>query len=105
MKRWMMRRLGRTPQGAMDCHDDCHEVGDLLQHYPDGHLDAERASHIEAHLEACRRCGLEADTYEWIRSARVQHRPYVPPESLDRLREFGRRLARGEDPTPERHGP
>ena len=29
--------------------------------------------------------------------------PEVPQESVDRLRELGERLVRGDDPTPERH--
>jgi len=99
MKRWVMKLLRRTPPGGMDCH----EVGELLQSYLDGHIDADRAHRIEMHLEECRRCGMEADTYERIKSTLAEHRPDVPPESLDRLRDFGRRLARGEDPTADRH--
>lgn len=99
IKQWMMRLLRRTSPGGMDCH----EVGELLQRYLDGHIDAERASRIEAHLEECRRCGMEADTYERIKATLAEHRHHVPHESIDRLREFGQRLARGEDPTAERH--
>lgn len=99
MKQWLMRLFGRTPPGGMDCH----EVGALLQEYLDGHIDAERVRRIEAHLEDCRRCGMEADTYGRIKSTLAAHRPELPQESIDRLREFGARLVRGEDPTPEHH--
>src|SRR5918994_6178149 len=100
MKKWVMKLLGRTPPGGIDCH----EVGELLQQYLDGHIDAERAQRIEGHLEECRRCGMEAETYARIKATLAAHRPEVPPEVVDRLRECGERLARGEDPTVERHG-
>jgi len=95
MKAWIMKLLGHTPPGGMDCH----QVGELLQHYLDGHIDADRARRIEAHLEECRRCGMEAETYERIKATLAAHRPEVPAESVDRLRAFGERLARGEEPS------
>jgi anti-sigma factor RsiW len=95
MKTWMMRLLGRTPPGGMSCH----QVGEVLQQYLDGQIDSERAGRIEAHLDECRRCGMEAETYERIKTTLAEQRPEVPAESVDRLREFGQRLARGEDPT------
>ena len=95
MKAWIMKMLGRTPPGGMDCH----QVGELLQHYLDGRIDADRARRIEAHLEECRRCGMEVDTYERIKATLAAHRPEVPAESVDRLRAFGERLARGEEPS------
>lgn len=95
MKAWIMRLLGRTPPGGIDCR----QVGALLQHYLDGHIDADRARRIEAHLEQCRRCGMEAETYARIKAPLAAHRPDVPAESIDRLRQFGARLARGEDPS------
>jgi hypothetical protein len=54
---------------------------------------------IAAHLEDCRRCGLEAETYERIRQTLAERRPEVPDESVERLREFGRGLIRGEEPS------
>ena len=95
MKAWIMKLLGRTRPRAMDCH----EVGELLQHYLDGHIDADRAQRIEAHLDECRRCGMEAETYERIKATLAAHRPEVPADSVDRLRAFGERLARGEEPS------
>jgi anti-sigma factor RsiW len=94
MKSWIMKLFGRSPSGPMDCH----QVGALLQHYLDGHVDDDRARRIEEHLEDCRRCGLELETYERIKSTLAAHRPEVSPESVERLREFGQRLARGEEP-------
>jgi len=94
MKAWLMRLFGRSAKGPMDCH----QVGELLQHYLDSELDADRASRIAAHLDDCRRCGLEAEAYEQIKSTLANRHPEVPAESVERLREFGRRLARGERP-------
>jgi anti-sigma factor RsiW len=76
----------------------CAEVGKLLQRYLDGHLDPPRGARLSAHLEDCRRCGLEADTYERIKSSLGGEAFPVPSESLDRLREFGDRLVRGDEP-------
>lgn len=76
----------------------CGEVGAWLQHHLDGQLDARRSARLAAHLEDCRRCGLEADTYERIKAALAARQPSVPADSLARLREFGARIARGDEP-------
>lgn len=94
IKMLMMKLLGKSPGGM-----SCHQVGEVLQQYLDGNIDAERAGRIEAHLEECRRCGMEADTYERIKATLAAQRPEVPAESVARLREFGERLARGEEPS------
>lgn len=98
MRMWLSKLFLRRHQGDIDCH----EVGKVLQAYLDGHIDAERARRIEAHLEECRRCGMESDTYERIKAALAAQRPEVPADSIERLREFGERLVRGEDPSVER---
>ena len=94
MKEWFNKLFGRNQSMS------CHQVGAVLQEYLDGDIDAERAQRIEEHLDECRRCGLEAETYERIKSTLATQRPEVPEESVQRLREFGERLARGEEPTP-----
>ena len=94
IKTWMMKLLGRTHGGLT-----CHQVGEILQQYLDGHIDSERADRIEIHLEECRRCGLEAETYERIKVTLAAQRPEIPAEAIDRLRAFGEQLARGEEPT------
>jgi anti-sigma factor RsiW len=76
----------------------CDEVGRWLQHHLDGELDERRSASLVAHLDDCRRCGLEAETYERIKDALAARQDPVPPASLDRLRDFGARLARGEEP-------
>lgn len=95
MKMLIMRLLGRKMPGSMSCH----QVGEVLQQYLDGYIDEDRSSRIEEHLEECRRCGLEAEAYERIKSTLSSQRAELPADSVARLREFGVRLARGEEPT------
>ena len=42
---------------------------------------------------------MEAETYERIKSTLAAQRPDIPAESVDRLVEFGERLALGEEST------
>lgn len=93
MKQWLKRLGWRSQDRPMECH----EVGALLQHYLDDELDETRAARIAAHLEDCRRCGLELEAYEQIKSSLASRRPDVPADAVERLREFGRRLAQGEE--------
>jgi anti-sigma factor RsiW len=73
----------------------CHEVGRRVQSYLDGELDERAMRRIAAHLEDCRRCGLEANTYDALKSALQSGGP-VDPEPIGRLRDFGRRVAAGQ---------
>ena len=91
-----MKLFRRTPPGGMNCH----QVGEVLQQYLDEYIDADKAGRIAAHLEQCRRCGMDADTYRRIKATLAAQEPDVPAESVERLREFGERLARGDEPTP-----
>lgn len=100
MMTWITKLFGRAPDGPMSPGGiDCHHVGELLQHYLDGHIDADRARRIEAHLEECRQCGMEAEMYDQIKAVLGAHRTQVPTESIDRLRDFGERLAHGGEPS------
>lgn len=95
MKTWLMKRFGRRPNEQLDCH----VVGEMLQQYLDDETDEDRARLIAAHLEDCRRCGLELEIYEHIKRTLAARRAEVPQESVERLREFGRGLIRGEEPS------
>lgn len=75
----------------------CAEVGAVLQQYLDGELDATTTPLVDAHLEMCRRCGLEAAIYTDVKEALADRGP-LPEDSLQRLRDFGERIARGEIP-------
>ena len=85
------RPSGRRPM-------TCEEVGTWLQHYLDHELDERGSGRLAAHLEDCKRCGLEAETYERIKHSLADARPAVPDDAITRLREFGERIARGEEP-------
>lgn len=90
----MSRLLFRADTTAMDCH----AVGEVLPRCLDGYIDAERARLVAAHLGDCRRCGLDSQTYLHVKATLAAQRRAVPEESLARLRSFGERLARGEEP-------
>ncbi len=73
----------------------CHQVGKVLQTYLDNELDADARQKVASHLDDCRRCGLEADTYEALKES-LQRSPILDEGPVARLRDFGERLARGE---------
>ena len=98
MIRSMLRTMtgGRWPRVRAGEQLSCPEVGRSLQRF----LDSELADEVEiealaAHLEECKRCGLEADVYRRIKDVIEHRRSEVPEESVQRLREFGERLAEG----------
>lgn len=66
----------------------------------DGHTDEVTARRVVAHLDACRRCGLEASTYREIKAALARHATAPDAASLKRLRAFGLSLAQ-QAPTGE----
>ncbi|MCU0261611.1 MAG: zf-HC2 domain-containing protein [Ilumatobacteraceae bacterium] len=93
---WLSTMLRPRPGTPMDCR----QVAQLLQHYLDGEVDADRARRIAAHLDDCRHCGLEAETYERIKAALAASQSPLPEDAVDRLREFGEELVRGDPTTP-----
>lgn len=98
MIRSTLRRmtLGRWPRLRPGEPLTCPEVVRLLQRFLDEELDDEvDAEMLSQHLELCRRCGLEAETYRKIKVALENRRTEVPQESLDRLRTFGEQLTDG----------
>lgn len=86
MRGWVQRR--RAGREAT-----CAEVARVLQSYLDGHVDDLTARRVGRHLEHCRRCGLEAETYQAIKDALARRGRDIDARSLDRLRAFGERLA------------
>ncbi|WP_234353225.1 anti-sigma factor family protein [Streptomyces ardesiacus] len=79
------------------------QVARVLQAYLDGEADEVTARRVAAHLEDCRRCGLEAETYQKIKSA-LSRRAVPEPEAVERLRGFAEGLLRhdrgGEEEQP-----
>lgn len=79
---------------------ECLKVTRVLQSYLDGVVDEATARRVAEHLERCRRCGLEADTYRTIKAALARHKR-TPTEAVGRLRSFAERLAADGQPPGE----
>jgi anti-sigma factor RsiW len=82
---------------AMLTRRRCRQVAKVLQAYLDGEADPTTAQAVHAHLEVCRRCGLEARTYRAIKAAippasAPTSRVEVDPTALARLRLFAEHL-------------
>lgn len=87
------RSMVPTPRST-----SCMEVARKLQSYLDGNLDHRTAQRIERHLELCRRCGMEAETYASIKAALAARGDrQIDPASIARLQAFGERLLSQDD--------
>lgn len=71
---------------------DCMHVGPKLQSYLDGELSTVSVRRVRAHLEYCRKCGLDVAAYSEIKRA-LATRGQPPAEALARLRAFAEQLA------------
>lgn len=78
----------------------CLEVGRVLQSYLDGQVDELTARRVSRHLEMCRRCGLEAETYTNIKAALARRGADVDPRAVERLKAFGRSLLESDPEEP-----
>lgn len=87
--------MGTWPWSRHPGDLSCRQLGKVLQRYLDGHVDESTQTRVREHLEACRRCGLEADTYERIKRALAARTPQVDQFALRRLREFSDTLSGG----------
>lgn len=83
---WWARSLGERRL-------NCVQVGRVLQSYLDGETDEVTARRVAAHLEDCRRCGLEASVYREIHHA-LARRVEPDTRAVARLRAFGESLVR-----------
>lgn len=92
MTRWLRRRRGGQNEAS------CAEVAAVLQQFLDGEVDDVTTQRVRRHLDACRRCGLEAETYTAIKDALARRRPAVEDDTFRRLREFGRELSEPNHP-------
>lgn len=72
----------------------CRQVAQVLQSYLDAELDEATVEKVAAHLEECRRCGLEAETYEALKASLRRGPSGLSQEPVARLRAFGEQLAR-----------
>ena len=76
-----------------DAPISCRQLAPVLQGYLDGQLDDDDIAFVEAHLDACRDCGLEAETYEAIKESLGRHEPAMPDDILSRLSAFSATLS------------
>ena len=70
----------------------CLQTRRLLQRYLDGETGTDLAARIDRHLRACRACGLEAETYQAIKSVISRSGALPPPTAVDRLTAFAQSL-------------
>lgn len=66
----------------------CMRVKPLLQPYLDGHLSEQDALRVSTHLDACRRCGLAAETFLDIKAGLSRLGDEPDREAVDRLERF-----------------
>ena len=71
---------------------ECQRVGRVLQSYLDGQVDDVTAQRVRHHLEACRRCGLEAHVYDELKQALARRAIDLDPSAVERVKSFGRDL-------------
>lgn len=90
-----MSILDRLRRANRRSRMSCAEVAEVLQAYLDGELGADTVPLVEDHLESCRRCGLDASVYADVKHA-LANRVAPRPESVERLRAFGKRIAHGD---------
>lgn len=74
---------------------ECRRIKPLLQPYLDGHLGEEEAVRVSAHLDACRRCGLAAETFRGIKAGLARLAEEPDAQTVQRLERFVDEL--GED--------
>jgi anti-sigma factor RsiW len=76
----------------------CLRTSRALQRYLDGEADDLTSARVAEHLEECRRCGLQAQTYRAIKRALRSRGGDIDEPALRRLRAFSRSLAEGAGP-------
>lgn len=67
---------------------ECRRVKPLLQCYLDGHISEEDAVRVSRHLDACRRCGLAAETFRQIKAGLSRLAGEPDREAVARLERF-----------------
>ncbi|MDZ7676054.1 MAG: zf-HC2 domain-containing protein [Acidimicrobiales bacterium] len=75
----------------------CRQVAKVLQSFLDGEVDGITVDKVEAHLEMCRRCGMESEVHREIKASLTRTGQHVPETTLRRLRRFGEELTAAND--------
>lgn len=70
----------------------CEKVRQVVQNYLDGELDDMETDRVRRHLEACRRCGLDAQTYRAVKRALSGMGREPDERALRRLHDFAEGL-------------
>jgi predicted anti-sigma-YlaC factor YlaD len=78
----------RTLLGQMRDMLECRRVKPLLQPFLDGELGEEEAVLVSRHVDACRRCGLAAETFREIKAGLARLAEEPDRETVQRLEEF-----------------
>jgi len=66
----------------------CLQVARILQKYLDDQLDEVAAAQVANHLDECRRCGLDAESYREVKVALTSRSRPPTPEQMERLTSF-----------------
>jgi anti-sigma factor RsiW len=79
--------------------NQCHQVAKVLQSYLDGEAPQHTSTMVAEHLEECRKCGMEADTYRAIKAsiAHTYHPDAQAEDAIERLRDFVDQLAESDE--------
>lgn len=75
---------------------DCRAVGRLLQSFLDGAVEDTRAVAVANHLDECRECGLNAESYRWLKAAVAAAARADDPGQVQRVRAFAEELISGQ---------
>jgi len=73
---------------------ECVRVAGILQQYLDGEGSPEGGARVQAHLDECGGCGLEADALLELKHA-VRRHGEADPGAKQRLQVFAERLSAG----------
>jgi hypothetical protein len=83
---WRRRRDGKL----------CQEALDHIQELVDRELPSNRLAHLDKHLDACQRCGVEADVIRDLKEAIARVGSECNPDSVAKLEDLARSLCDGE---------
>jgi len=73
---------------------ECVRVADILQRYLDGEGSPEGSARVQAHLDECGDCGLEAGALVELKDA-IRRHGEADTGAKQRLQEFAERLSKG----------
>ncbi|MEX0659562.1 MAG: zf-HC2 domain-containing protein [Egibacteraceae bacterium] len=78
----------RTLLAQMRDMVECRRIKPLLQPFLDGELGDSEAVLVSTHVDACRRCGLAAETFRGIKAGLARLAEEPDRETVQRLERF-----------------